>query len=481
MDFVETTPAFNALHLYLREPDFEELAQGLAFWLPQMGPQDEAWAELARRKSLAEGVTPQRLMVDGLVALVDRNLALALRNLALMAAMVQEPTGAGLSEADLPWHGLRDLICARLQDPDAALAGAPALAWGLGLARQSGMPAKARILAEASGAAPARPAAKAVVASDTLLAWVQATALAEGLLGEAPDAQEMAEFLTLLDRLLAVRVVPKVMPEAMVQAIALLPMADLGPRLAAMQRGQIWIGHRLRVMFRAAQRHQVPAERLLRPLMVESEEPVIATSGGAAAGVTALVFCSRGKRPGAPFAAFDSHLAERGIRAIYLRDPEASAFVESPAALGEAQLAPLRALLAERPQDKLITIGFSLNALPAVAYGLALKARGILCYSGFVVSDKAERLALGDLRAADFDVPQEMDLRPWVAKTRAKIQLHMHYAEGAPADRMHAQAAARYKLVQAFEAPGHVSRALPAEMILRGTFGASLDRMLAAI
>lgn len=473
MDFTETTKSYAVLRRYLREPDFEEAAREFAGWLPQMGPQDPAWAELARARVLAPGTTPERLMIDALVALVNRNMVQVLRNLAVTAASV-------LAGWDLPWEGLRALVLLRLRDPEAALAplGAETLTWGADRARQAGMMLKARLLAEAAGGPPARRSAEGeAVSAETLLRWIQAVGLAEGLLGPQRAAADLAEFLDLLDGLIASRTVPKAIPEALVQAVASLPADLLLPRLALMQRGRIWTGHRLRILFRAAQIHAAPPETWQRPLLAETEEPILATEGGARA-VTALILCCRGKRPGAPFAAFDSHLAARGIRAIYLRDPEAALCVPGPGALEPAQLAPLRALIAQRPKDQLITIGFGLNLLPALALGLALKAKGILSYSGFVLSDSAARRALGDLRAPEFALPTELDLRPWLAKSRSKFQLHMIHAQGAPADRIHAEQVARYKPVTLFETEALVGRGLPAEMMLRGSFGASLDRML---
>lgn len=488
---------------FLNAPDQPGPARDLAELLPKLAASDAIWPELAKNRATAGNVSPRRLLIDVGAAVANGDPVVGLRKLALAAAGApQAPASA------FPWDKLRDLLVEGLVVLQAGDSGPKhvwsppalvALNWAATFAEVEAMPVKLGQLRAAISAATGIPAMPVKAAQKARVepapVSVPKPISVQGLKPEGirelwqkmqrtAASRPNRDVLPYLDALITVPQVPKEMSERLLNCIATLPLKDLLPRLERMRKGPVWGKHRNLITYRASGFLALPGGALQRAVVpetvgAETADGIFVSDAGPA-DITAIVHCAMGRRPGGLIGKIDACLAQRGIRAIYVFDREGKDFVADLSGL-ETRAAELRAQIANRPNDRLLMIGYAMNAMPAIGLGLALKARGVLCYSGLVTSDPAARAALGDNRPADFPVAQEMDVRSWVAKAQTRPVIHMHFAPGIPADRAHAQALATCTEVDVLPAFGHFDRWLPAEMMLRGTFAASLDRMIAAL
>lgn len=421
------------------------------------------WADLATLYR----PSPPKDMETGLAvclgAILDDKDGPALRAL-VRSAVVPEATDAELAA----WAGLRNALAAEGDLGQDGLR--QACQWVLTTRTARRWPKlRLRVMEWQAGDAPQDPAAQ----------WAIVGELARG--GEAAAA--WAEF----DRLVKARIKPPDEDLRTVSALARLPKDDILSRLSIIGR-RGWKSFRMRLVNAAARKLPIAQELLRRPLVTRSKEPfVISEDGGA--GVTAIVFNGRERMLGAPFAQIDAKLAERGIRTIHLFDDTGSAYISGAAGQPSAEAAFEFLLLLARqtPGNRLITLGNSMSAIAACAYGLNMRVDGVIGLASATTGTATERALIGDRRAGDFALKaeglagEETDLRTWFRRIPHRPIVHLHYAAGLKVDKAHAERLAEFEGVSLFEAEGHYVHSLPSEMLLRGTLGPAIDRMLAAL
>lgn len=298
------------------------------------------------------------------------------------------------------------------------------------------------------------------------------------------ERKELERFWAVFDRVLSQANDPRHMDARMLLRLARLPAEALLARLPKMQKPG-WSKTRVQLLNAAARQVRLSPDRLRRPPLARSGQPYQVTEDGGA-GVTAIVFNGLGRNPGAPLAAFDAVLAERGIRAIYLFDDKGTAYITGAAGQisREATYALLQREIDLTPGNHVITIGHSMSAIAAVAYGLDLKVDGVLAFSAATTGRAADREAIGEKRGEDFARMaerlggDETDLRTWFDRNPHRPKIHLHFAAKKPVDRAQAQRIADYDGVVLHEAAGHSEHALPAEMLLRGTLASAIDGLV---
>lgn len=424
---------------------------------------DPAWADLDVLPPPQHRMTARQHLVIGLAQEVSGNLTSGVQH--LLAARWDV-----LVEDGWAWRTLRDVL---VTPPDATdpwsrrqILGT----WLQGLAQDHQIARQRRLVQEA-----------------LLDRFPENVSAMLDLLAHGAAEPTPADILPALDRALQIVGMPADLGAAATRRMTGLPASDLMPRLAQMSRGPHWPSHRRNLLLLAARRLDVTAieARARRPPMRRIEGDHHVTQDGGA-GVTMVVLSGMGHIPGAPFRQFDAVMASRGIRCIYLLDRDDNAYIDGGRGFQSRQqmIDWLQGQVAQTPQNRLVTLGMSMSAIAAVALGLILRADGVLSYGGVISGLLSFRDQIGDDRPNDYALRAEAlagadcDLRTWFDRHEHRPKVHMHFAEPCALDRLHAEAIAAYDNVTLRPAPGHTEHLLPSEMLLRGSFAASVDAMI---
>jgi hypothetical protein len=191
---------------------------------------------------------------------------------------------------------------------------------------------------------------------------------------------------------------------------------------------------------------EIPAEDPLQPWFRDDPAKDVQVVHRNGSDTAILIFCDARHHLGFPLSGIHRWLAPLGTSIIYLRDFDACAYLKGIRSLGdsrEAALTALSNLLASLGVRKVLCCGNSLGVLPAMHYGLDLKAAAVLALAGPV------SLSLDHYRNVTsaqfvrsviekFPACADLDMRRLYAASDQPPRLCMVYGEKNREDRWHA-------------------------------------------
>lgn len=445
--------------------------------LSRMDYDDPFWAEvvqgIAERSDGAEqDDTPRALLIGSVMSFSKGQTTLAIQKVARAAVMLTQSPDPSVS-----WGIFRDLVLNPVAiGADGAPVPHPAIVAAIGMAVEESMKGKARkMLAHFTEADPN---------------FVQRTW--EDMLAKV-SAQPPGDYLPQLKALVQIAEAPPDLSsdqvEALTRELSKLPAAQSAALMAGLAAVPGWRDHKTKQGNGKAQQVAADSGPLLRPIVTRTSRDVFVSEAGPA-NVTMIIFCVTGTTPGAPLETFDRVLAERGIRAIYLCDLNDLGFINGVKGLGgsrDAMFAHLRTMIGLRPNDKIITLGASRAAMMAVISGLVLNVNGVITLAGVTSVDPAFRKKIGDDRNPELAnkafqlAGPDVDLHTWFARYSNRPIIHMYFSTHKKIDQAQAEGIAEYENVKLYPLEDHREHTLTSEMLEKGTFGRTIDEMLAVL
>lgn len=192
--------------------------------------------------------------------------------------------------------------------------------------------------------------------------------------------------------------------------------------------------------------HCPPDSALKRPVLADDEAAEVQVVRGER-DVVVLVFTGLADRLVMPLSLFDRYLAALDVSAIYLRDRRRMAYLHGVRGLGrdyDETLASLKQRIEQLGARDIHTLGNSAGGLGAIAYGLDLRAKSILCFATpcYIKDDAGDwdpRAPVFAQRLRALTTPEQRDFRARLEAMADPPKVELWFGADAADDRRHAE------------------------------------------
>jgi hypothetical protein len=211
----------------------------------------------------------------------------------------------------------------------------------------------------------------------------------------------------------------------------------------AVERVQKSAGQEIAALRALLERAPADAE-LRRPIVADSLRDEVLVGEQTGSDTVVFVFTAVNDRMWMPLAMFDRYLASLGLTAVYLKDFQRLLHLNGVRSIGAdyaATVAKLREMASRFGGKRVLAIGHSGGARPAIRYGVELGAERIVSFGGATGRTPClmgtDRQFNGIIwKRALAEIPEDMlDLKPFLETRRHKSAIELVFAEEIESER----------------------------------------------